>query len=325
MTNDPGPSAPESEVARPPGEEGAAGSGLRTRTLVGAVAAVLLVLAVGGIVGGWLTPGARARRAVSDAFGTIRATDSVVLGVDDIVRSPITPELAPRAHVLAQRVPGALERLRGSLGALKGFRALLNQRDGELADALMASARERITMLEAAVDILETAERVSAALTPVREAWTLVADAAKLADQAAVAYDTHTRSGVSTSTQLTEEAVQKLISADERLATVERVLPEANVSVQRRYVTLRQRLASESLRIDAAWLAGDIERANRSLDSYIVDQSQLTELAGKLPKTETAPIEKAYAEVTGAQTTRYEGARAREIEADARVHRLQAA
>ena len=88
------------------------------------------------------------------------------------------------------------------------------------------------------------------------------------------------------------------------------------MGVIRQYVTLRRRLATQSLRVDAAWLAGDIERANRLLDSYIVDQTKLPPLAAKLPKSETDPIEKAYAQIAGVPTTRYEAARARAVEAD---------
>ena len=64
-------------------------------------------------------------------------------------------------------------------------------------------------MLESAAEILEASERVSAVLTPAQEAWKLVADAAKLSDRAALADDTHTRSGVTTSSRLTEAGIEE--------------------------------------------------------------------------------------------------------------------
>jgi hypothetical protein len=287
-----------------------------------AVIAVLVGLSIAGMGAGRLDAGRRARGDLADAVTTVREVDSVVLGVDAAVQATTAPGVGRRARDLVARIPPARQRLLEAMSTMERAEPGLTGGDVQTAQRMRESVRERVAMLDAALVMLPAVEKSSAAIGPLRDALTLVGEAAELSDQAVVRYNEHTRVGVAASTVLTKQAIAKLAVASARLAEVRKAWDSIDVAPCARHIRQRQALATESLRIDAAWLSGDVEGANAMLDAYAVRQAALSRDAEKLSGSVPERVAIAYAQAVGPVAVRYERARSRAMEVDAILRRL---
>jgi hypothetical protein len=287
-----------------------------------AVAVLLIALGGAGLWAGRLDSGRRAREQLAGAMTSMAGLEPFVLGVDDVVQAPPSPDLSAKARDLGTELPSVRRRVREVLVTLGTARPALAGRDAQTADALRDAARARAVMLEEAAVILPAYDLAAAPIGPTKEAWALINEAAALSDRAAALYNEHTREGVAGSTRLTKEAAARLADAADKLDVARKAWAEPDLSPLARYVRRRQALATRSLLIDETWLSGKTAEANALLDASAKEQAALNAEAVKLPKNGTEPIAKAYRREAGASIARYEEARGLAEGADKRLRDL---
>lgn len=292
----------------------------------GRVWKVLVVIVVVALVGalGYLALRAldrpRAAKAqLANAAAMLSQAEPDVLAIDSAVRSEVTSALADAATEAYDTIDPTEATLTEALGVIADARADLADEDVALADALESAITSRMDMLDEAKIILATDKRAATVVGPAAEAWQLVADAEKLSDSAVAQYNKHTKAGVSQSTSLTVEAETKLTAGRSALGTVTADFAEADMSPFVAYIDGKLKLLASSKKIDATWLAGKVEDANKLLDAYNAEEKKVIALADKLPESPTAVVAAAYEALTSEAITRYFDARDAARTADAAI------
>ncbi|MCE5202648.1 MAG: hypothetical protein LLG24_00270 [Actinomycetia bacterium] len=263
-----------------------------------------------------------ARARLSQASAMLSEAEPDVLAIDNAVRSEVTSALADSAKAALGKIDPATQALTRALEEVEATRPDLSKDDVELADALEDAIRQRLAMLDHARPILETDRRAARAVGPAAEAWRLVSEAETLSDSAVASYNKHTKASVSQSTSLTAQAEAKLASAKSALATVTAEFPEADMAPFVSYVDAKLKLLARSKKIDATWLAGKIEDANKLLDAYNAEEKKVVAMAKALPGSPTEVLSKAYEKLTAADIAAYFDAREAARSADARIKAL---
>lgn len=295
----------------------------RRLLLVLAVVAIVAALAVGGYLAlQAINRPKDARARLVEASALLSQAEPGLLAIDGAVRSEVTSALAQGATEALEEIDPTKAKLSEALDEIAGARANLAEEDIALADALQEAIDARMDMLDRARPILETDLRASAVVDPAREAWQLVADAEKLADDAVAQYNKHTKAGVSQSTSLTAQAEGKLTTARSGLATVSAGFSEADMTPFVTYIDAKLKLLASSRKIDSTWLAGKIEDANDLLDAYNAEEKKVIALAAKMPDSPTAVVAAAYETLTETTIKEYFAARDAARAADAKVKAL---
>lgn len=288
------------------------------------LAAAVIALSVGSaFVVRLLNAGAGAKADLADASGLLSQAEPAVLAVDQAVRSEVTTAAAEAASQALERLDPAIRKLEEARAAVARARQRLSERDRPLADALDEAIEARLQMLERARPVLEADVAVARALVPAVEAWTLVGQAEKMADEAVASFNKHTKEGVQRSTKLTTDADALLARARSSLESVTAGFPEADMGPFISYVDAKRALLAESRKIDAAWLSGKVAEANAMLSAYNAKEKQVAEQAKRLPGTPSSVLAEAYKRAVEADVTTYFEARERARTADAKIRSLQ--
>ncbi|MHB8706658.1 MAG: hypothetical protein ACYC77_09100 [Coriobacteriia bacterium] len=285
-----------------------------------AVLVIVTALAVGGYLALQAINRPRdARAKLAEASALLSQAEPGLLAIDGAVRSEVTSALAEGATEALEEIDPTKSTLSDALAEIAAARENLAEEDVQLADALQEAIDSRLDMLDRARPILETDLRASAVVDPAREAWQLVADAEKLADDAVAQYNKHTKAGVQESTKLTTSAETKLTAARSGLATVSAGFSEADMTPFVSYIDAKLKLLASSRKIDSTWLAGKIEDANNLLDAYNAEEKKVIALAAKMPESPTAVVAGAYETLTATTIKDYFAARDAARAADAKV------
>ncbi len=292
------------------------------RTLLLALAVV--ALGAGALfVARVLSQATGARGMLADASGLLSQAEPMVLAVDQAVRSEVTTAAADAALAALEKLEPSIETLNEAKSVVARARQRLAERDRPLADALDEAIAARLEMLERARPVLEADVAVAQALVPAVEAWTLVGQAEKMADEAVASFNKHTKDGVQRSTKLTTDADALLARARSNLETVTAGFPEADMGPFISYIDAKRALLAESRKIDATWLSGKVADANAMLGAYNAREKQVAEQAKRLPGTPASVLAEAYKRAVEADVTAYFEARERARSADAKIRSLQ--
>lgn len=291
--------------------------------------ALLLALAVVALGAGALfvaralSQATGARGMLADASGLLSQAEPTVLAVDQAVRSEVTTAAADAALAALEKLEPSIETLNEAKSVVARARQRLAERDRPLADALDEAIAARLEMLERARPVLEADVAVAQALVPAVEAWTLVGQAEKMADEAVASFNKHTKDGVQRSTKLTTDADALLARARSNLESVTAGFPEADMGPFISYIDAKRALLAESRKIDATWLSGKVAEANAMLGAYNAKEKQVAEQAKRLPGTPSSVLAEAYKRAVEADVTAYFEARERARSADAKIRSLQ--
>lgn len=314
--------APGPEPERP--RRSSAGKKGRGRIWI-TIAIVLGIIVVGA--GGWYgyqvtTERTAARDKLAQATSLLEDADVVVLEIDEVVRAEVNAEVGGQAAQALPKVDTAREDLEAAISMLKASSADLTPVDVERADALVASAAARLSMLEQAKPILEANEAAGSAIDPAKEGWQLALDGEKLADQAVAEYNKLTKTAVSTSATLTAQAEAKLKDGRSKLDVAHKAFPAAGLDVYVAYLDQKLAAVALSKQADAAYIAGENAKANEYSNQYNTKDKQIIELAKKLPASPSAAIAAAYDKQAGAATKSYFQAREQATQADDELRAL---
>ncbi|TDB38021.1 MAG: hypothetical protein D9V44_08235 [Actinobacteria bacterium] len=287
------------------------------------VALVLVAVTVVGaaaLIGvGRLSSASSARGDLDSAIEKLSAAEPGVLQVDNAVRSEITSALVPASTEALDVSAAASSDLNDALAYLDEAVSGLSNGDAVLAAAVRDAVLARKSMLSEADSVLKVDMRAGAVLDAARDAWTLAAEAGTLTVNAATEYNKHTKAGVEASTKASNEATAKLKAARSLLDTVTAGFPEADMSPFTSYIDARLKLLDSSRKIDATWLSGKVEDANKLLDAYNAEEKKVVAQATALTTTPAGALAAAYETLTKDAIARYFEARDAARAADDRV------
>lgn len=291
------------------------------------VAVAVVALAVVGVVG-WLGYGAVSERAsaesrLSDGLALLKKADIVVVRTDQVIGAPLTADTAETAASAERDLPGAQKDLDRAAKLLALARADLRPEDQNLADAARASAQARIAMLAQAAPLLSANGKAAGALNPADRSWTLMLEAAKLADDAVKQYNLSTAAGVKESDKLTAQADSKMREARGLMSEAASSFPEAGLGLYVEYADDEIRALAKSKETNAAWLAGNKSKANTLAKEFNKLENEAAALAKKLDAPSVA-ISKAFDLLVLDASVTYQQARTKAADADAKLGALTA-
>lgn len=264
----------------------------------------------------------KAADSLAEATALIESADKIVLEVDEVVRAEVTAEVGQKAKDASAKVPGASSDLDAAVSMLEAAKPDLSETDVKHADALIASAKARISMLEHAGPILDANAQAGSALGPAEEGWTLTLDAEKLADQSVAEYNKLTKDAVTKSQTLSTQAETKFNEARTKFETAHGAFPAAGLDVYMNYIDQKLAAIALSKKADTAFLGGDNAKANEFSNQYNAKDKEVIELAKKLPDSPSAAIATAYEKAAGEPTKLYFQARDEATKADDELRAL---
>ena len=174
-------------------------------------------------------------------------------------------------------------------------------------------------MLDAADAILPMNIAASRALTPARKGWDALLEADVASDKAVASYNKLTRAAVTESSRLNKRAGVLLATAQSEFASAEQQFEPAPFEQYLTYIDGRQALNKLSQQSDAAWLKGDITKANELIKQYNTGDKKSVELAKALPQAPEKAIADTYTELATSPTDDYYTAREQATSADERL------
>lgn len=297
--------------------------GRSARVRVVAVAVIVLAAAAAGWFGyARLAQRTDAGQRLEQATRLIEQADTSVALIDEVVAAPIEIGLDVRAREAIGSIDGARTRLRQAVELLVRARSGLSDDDLAQASSLQDAAEARLTMLDSAPALLAASASAAIALPEAEAGWDDIVEANALTERAVKEYNRLTEKGVRASRSLNKRAAAKLASARARFLAAEEAFPQARFELYRSYADARIELNRLSQRSDAAWLDGDIVKANDLIETYNARDKRTVEQAKALPASLGAVIQEAYDAVTRRAADEYAAARAEATEADAAVRRF---
>ncbi len=282
---------------------------------------LLLVAAVAGAFFAyrWATARKAASADLDKAITLVERADATVIEVDEVIRAEVESSLATRAAEALRDLPDAVTDLEDAIELAEGASPDLPSDRVEEADALIASAQARLTMLEHAEVILNANVKAASAIDPANEGWDRILAAEKTADQAVAEYNKLTTEAVKRSRELTEKATGEITSGKSKLEQAQDAFPEADFSPFIKYADGKLAALEISKKADDAFLADKKEEANKLNEQYNAAEKKLVEQAKGLPSSPNAVIAEAYESLAGSATVEYFDAREEATVADAEL------
>lgn len=260
-----------------------------------------------------------AARKLDQATQLVQDADKIVVEIDEVVRAKVTPELVEKARGASERVEGAKGMLDEAVALVDEASPDLNDDERERAALLRETATARLAMLKPAPSILKLNAEASSAMPLADAAWKATLAADDLSDKAVASYNKLTKAGVTQSQKLNKRAGSELADARDQFDGAEKAFSSAPFEQYLAYVDARIALNKLSQQSDAAWLKGDIAKANSLISDYNREDRNAVELAKQLPADPAASIAKAYETSSKAQTDEYYAARKAALEADRKL------
>lgn len=285
---------------------------LSRRMLVSVTVIVVIVFAASAYIG---TKAISRRfdgaRKLDRAQQLVKAADTVVIDVDDVVRGQLGPDLAAKATAVNAQVPEARRSLEEAIRLIDAAYGGVTENEQEAANLLRAAAEARLAMLEPASPILVANAKAGQAIEPAKAGWVLVLQAEKLADEAVVEYNRLTKEGVTKASELSTQAADALRNARAYMSEAATAFPEADFQRYLTFIDGKIALLQLSAKSNAAWLAGKPAEANSYIKQYNTQEQGVIAIAKTLPTTPSEAVAEAYdREVTEASKTYFEARKA---------------
>lgn len=291
--------------------------GSRPIVILIVVVVVMLVAAVGIVSWQKYQRIVEARDCVAQAVELLQSAEDDIVIVDEAVRADVSSEIATSSLEASALVEEARADALAAASLIASALPELPEDEIAHARALKASAEARAEMMLYAPPILEANVKAARAIPPADDAISAITSAEDLIAKAATEFNKHTATGVKQSSTYLGQAETNLRAAESLLASAAAAFPEADFSAFVEYVKAKQELVASAQEIDALWLAGKITESNAKLAAYNKRDTEIAEMAKKLPESVRDPIADAYEALTQQAREAYFSARERALEADA--------
>lgn len=257
-----------------------------------------------------------AAKQLDQASILITNADDGVSAVDSILRGDLSTDTADAAHKIGPRLTSTRATLQKAVALVDDAFPHITDDEQHRATLVRATGTTRIAMLDAAPAILSAIAKAGDAAAPAGDAWQRTLDASAVEKQAVASYNLKTNAGVQQAAGLAGQVEDAYTSARAEMLRAATAFPEAGLSDHVAYIDQRLRQLAILKEATAAWLVGDVGRANGLVAAYNREQVVSAALARKLPATPAQQIAEAYKRLTAPALAKYEAARAQEAQAD---------
>lgn len=287
-----------------------------------AVVGVIAVIA-GGLFGYRIAAGRLdGAKKIDRAQVLLEEVDGAVVAIDKVVASEVTTDSAERAADLTPTIAPAKTKLARVQRLLREARPSATDEDQRRVDLLGDAASARLAMLEQAPDILEASVKAATAKEAGEQAWARAGAGEQLSDQAVAQFNKLNKAAAQQSSQLDAQAQAEYQAAKELMTKAETSFPEANFEAYLAYIDAKLAQIALSRQATAAYLKGDVVRANQLAATFNVEDKRLVEVAKALPASPGSVVAEAYERTAEAATNAYFTARDAATKADDGLRRF---
>lgn len=255
---------------------------------------------------------------LQEAADALSSTDEFLLNLDEALQDPLGDQTEAFYEEHQADVPAMQTSLRQSedkaTAAMQGLRETVER---EAADALMATAAARRTMIDQGWSILETAAGMKGLYEQVEDAWQQTAEADSLAREAADLAGENSQESISQSTQRSTEASEKFSDVRTEMASLAQVDAGVDLSAYLSYLDKRIEALGYAVASNDALLARDTATAVEQNDAYNAADKEAAAIASTLPANPGQPVLDALEERLADPIETYEAARGQASTSDA--------
>ncbi len=223
----------------------------------------------------------------------LRRSDPAVVRMDELIGGEISAATATDAVEAGSVLVEASAQLEQASKLLAVARDGVSASDRDLVEAALAAARARADLIAKGAPLLAVNAKAAAALGPSGEAWAMMLDAEKAADEAVAQYNLHTDAGAKQSDVLTDRSAGKLKAARALMSRAASAFPEAGLEIYLSYADEELKALAKSKEVNAAWLKGEKTKANELLKEFNRLESAASVLGRKL-EAPSSVVSKAY-------------------------------
>lgn len=280
--------------------------------VLGVIVTAALLWLGWGVVEGRLS----AAKRLDQAMALLKAADSTMLAVDEVIRAEVSPATAARAREVMARIAIARSQLVEAKALVGSDVDRLTDDEQEQAALALAAATADIEMLDSATPLLSATAKAAESKALAEEAWTKTLAADQLARQSISDRNKLTRPDVENAAAANDNAKEGFTAAQGLFGRAHGVFPQAKLDVFVAYVDDRLALIALARKADEAWLAGKTGQANRLIVSYNEKDAAVAASAKKLPSLPADAVAAAYRALAEAPNGEYVKARKKAAEAN---------
>ena len=308
---------PEAEIRRRK-------SARRARRIIGTVVGVAASVAVIAYAGFYFWSAYQQNQenltVLGQAMQELEAADEVVLAADALV----TDGIGDTSDEDIQALIASMDDARVHINAAVAFgetaaESMDASADREAALKAQESANARTKLLDGAASIIQAEAQARTASTQIQQCWDSLVEADGLLKEAAAMVTETTNDNVKASEEKTQQAQDLLTSAAESLAAAQDAYPSADLSAFGAYIDKRFEAIGYALASNDAIYIQDKSTADEQNALYNEADAEAVELAQKLPKNPTQPIEDALAADTQQARDDYYATREAAAQSDAYI------
>jgi hypothetical protein len=253
---------------------------------------------------------------LNESIALIQEADSVIIALDKASESQVTEEDIPRLEALLDQVESVQGSLDGAIEkATQAKGVFMEQERQELAQHAQDAASYRKQMLEMSSQLISYDIAAMRSALSVEYAWALIVEAdANM--RSAVEVVTVWDGSIAESREYNQQALDRLVLADESLIRAVDHFPLADFSSLRNYLDVKKASAELALASDDALLAGEYYEASIKNEEFIAKDAEAVSLAANIPSDPLSLIVTAYDEATGKLRNDYKAMRSRAADID---------
>jgi hypothetical protein len=255
---------------------------------------------------------------LDESIALIQEADSVIVALDRATESQIAEEDIPRLEALLDKTSSVQDSLDGAIDkALQAKETFLDDESKQLAQYAQDAAGYRKRMLEMSSEIVRYDIAAMRSALALEYAWTLIIDADANMRSAVETVVEGGAGAVTESRDYNQEAVNKLVLADEALDKAVEAFSAVDVGTLRAYLAAKKASAELALASDEAFLEGSYYTANLRNEEFIEKDAEAVELASAIPGDLLSLVVTAYEQAIGPLRQEYVAVRSQATDVDA--------
>jgi len=258
---------------------------------------------------------------LDESLAFIQEADKVVIALDVASESRLNEEIVPRLEALLDQADSTQALLDNAIEkAWQAKATYTNKADKALAQYAVDAAVYRKQMLTLSSQLAEYDIKAIESILRLEQAWNLIIRADQDMRTAVEMVATYGAKGVVESRNYNDQALYRLLVAEETLMSISEVFPEIDLTCLTDYLTAKIESARLALDSDNYYLDGYYTRAKEKDEEFKVKDQEVVELALRIPSDPTMTLViAAYDKVTRETREEYKKNRSEAADADAHL------
>jgi hypothetical protein len=254
---------------------------------------------------------------LDESIALIQEADSVIVALDRATESQIAEEDIPRLEALLDKTDSVQSSLDDAINkALQAKETFLEDESQQLAQYAQDAAAYRKQMLEMSGEIVRYDIAAMRSALALEYAWTLIIDADANMRSAVETVAEGGAGAVTESRDYNQEAVNKLVLADEALDKAVEAFSTVDVGALRAYLEAKKASAEIALASDEAFLEGSYYTAYLRNEEFIEKDAEAVMLAAAIPGDLLSLVVTAYEQAIGPLHGEYAAIRSQATDVD---------